>query len=347
MPEIIALYRKYRPRKFSEVIGQDHIVEALSQAVKGAGFAHAYLFIGSRGTGKTSVARILARELGTKPEDLYEIDGASNRGIDEIRELRDAVTTLPFSSPKKVYIIDEVHMLTKEAFNALLKTLEEPPSHVIFILATTEGHRVPETIISRCQTFNFKKPSINDLVKAILKIAKAENWQVETEAVELLAILGDGSYRDAVGMLQKVTTALADKKLTAEEVARLTGAPGLHLARSLVASLGESNLESALRVIAEVNEHNYDAKVFLKMVLRLTRLVMIINLAPKLAPNFLQGLSDDEVKFLKEMASKPGASAFSKTLRELLVAYDDLGRAYLPTAPIELAIIKLLGEARG
>ncbi len=346
MGETIALYRKYRPRKFSEVIGQDHIVEALSQATKGAGLAHAYLFIGSRGTGKTSLARILSRELGTNPEDLYEIDGASNRGIDEIRELRDAAQTLPFTSEKKVYIIDEVHMLTKEAFNALLKTLEEPPSHVIFILATTEGHKVPETIISRCQTFNFKKPSINDLVKAILRIAKAESWKVEADAAELLAMLGDGSYRDAVGMLQKVTTALVDKKLTAEEVARLTGAPGLHLARGLVSALADNSLESALKIISEVADNNYDAKVFLKMVLRLVRLIMIINLAPKLAPNFLKGLSDDEVKFLKETALKPASAAFSKTLRELLVAYDDLGRSYLPTAPLELAIIKLLGESK-
>ena len=152
------LYRKYRPQSFKEVLGQEHVVEALEGAIRLGRVAHAYLFSGSRGTGKTSVARILAKALGTSETDLYEIDAASNRGIDDIRLLRDGVSAVPFESKRKVYIIDEVHMLTKEAFNALLKTLEEPPPHVIFILATTELEKVPETIISRCQTFSFKRP---------------------------------------------------------------------------------------------------------------------------------------------------------------------------------------------
>ncbi len=154
-----ALYRKYRPEAFSEIIGQEHIVTALSGALKEEKISHAYIFFGGRGTGKTTTARIVAKALGTDPSDLYEIDAASNRGIDNIRELRENVGTLPFNSKYKVYIIDEVHMLTKEAFNALLKTLEEPPSHVVFILCTTELEKVPETIISRCQEFTFRKPS--------------------------------------------------------------------------------------------------------------------------------------------------------------------------------------------
>src|ERR1035437_8095361 len=152
------LYRTYRPTKWSEIMGQDHIVGALKDALANNRIAHAYLFSGSRGTGKTTTARILARELRTADEDIYEIDAASNRGIDNIRELREHVSVLPFSSPFKVYIIDEVHMLSKDAWNALLKTLEEPPKHAIFILATTELDKVPETIISRCQTFTFRKP---------------------------------------------------------------------------------------------------------------------------------------------------------------------------------------------
>lgn len=142
----IALYRKYRPQKFKDVVGQDHVVKVLQGAIDLGNISHAYLFSGSRGTGKTSIARIFAKEIGTTPNDLYEIDAASNRGIDDIREIRDGVSTLPFESKYKVYIIDEVHMLTKEAFNALLKTLEEPPAHAVFILATTELDKLPEWV---------------------------------------------------------------------------------------------------------------------------------------------------------------------------------------------------------
>ena len=176
------LYRKYRPRGFKDVLGQEHIVNALSGALKQDNIAHAYLFSGSRGTGKTSIARILAGEVKTSSNDLHEIDAASNRGIDDIRELREAVTVLPFESKYKVYIIDEVHMLTKEAFNALLKTLEEPPAHVIFMLATTEIEKLPDTIVSRCQTFTFKKPSQKILKVAVTETAKSEGFTLEPSA---------------------------------------------------------------------------------------------------------------------------------------------------------------------
>ena len=159
----LALYRKYRPKNFKEVLGQDHIVDVLESSVDTNKDSHAYLFVGSRGTGKTSVARIFATSIGVSANDLYEIDAASNRGIEDIRELRDGARVLPFDSKYKVYIIDEVHMLSKDAWGALLKILEEPPKHVIFILATTEFHKVPETIISRCQVFVFKKASTLNL----------------------------------------------------------------------------------------------------------------------------------------------------------------------------------------
>ena len=157
--ENIALYRKYRPETWSEVIGQDHIVKVISGGLKAGKVAHAYLLCGPRGTGKTTIARIIARELGTSANDINEMDAASNRGIDDIRNINENVRTLPFDSKYKIYILDEVHMFTKDAWNALLKTIEEPPEHVIFILATTELEKVPETIISRCQSFIFKKPN--------------------------------------------------------------------------------------------------------------------------------------------------------------------------------------------
>jgi DNA polymerase-3 subunit gamma/tau len=167
-----ALYRKYRPQTFAEVRGQDQVVKVLQGALSQNHIGHAYLFAGGRGTGKTSVARIFARAVGVGDTDLYELDAASNRGIDDVRTLREAVNTLPFSSPYKVYIIDEVHMLTKEAFNALLKTLEEPPAHVIFILATTEMEKLPDTIVSRCEVHQFKQPSRAMLKEQVIDVAK-------------------------------------------------------------------------------------------------------------------------------------------------------------------------------
>src|SRR3989344_2620043 len=195
----LALYRKYRPTRFADVVGQEHITKVLEAEVKKGTLPHAYLFTGPRGTGKTSVARILAIAAGCEPYDLHEMDAASNRGIDDVRELREAVRTLPFSSPVKVYIIDEVHMLTRESFNALLKTLEEPPTHVIFILATTELAKVPETIVSRCQTFVFKKPSPSLVAERVARIAHDEGYTLEPEAGGLVAFPADGAFRDAEG----------------------------------------------------------------------------------------------------------------------------------------------------
>ena len=207
------LYRKYRPFDWSDVIGQESIVSVLESSIKMDKIAHAYLFSGTRGTGKTTIARIFARSLEVSDNDVYEIDAASNRGIDDIREIRDGVSVLPFESKYKVYIIDEVHMLTKEAFNALLKTLEEPPQHVIFILATTETDKIPETVLSRCQIFNFKTPNREILKTLINKVAKKEGFTLENGVADLLALLGDGSFRDTLGILQKVIGSTSNKKI--------------------------------------------------------------------------------------------------------------------------------------
>ncbi|MEI6553855.1 MAG: AAA family ATPase, partial [bacterium] len=190
-----SLYRTYRPANWAEVIGQEHIISVLEDSIKSGKVAHAYLFCGGRGTGKTSVARIFARELGTSDKDLYEIDAASNTSVDDIRNLNESVHTMPFDSTYKVYILDEVHMLSKSAFNAFLKTLEEPPKHVIFILATTEMQKLPETVISRCQTFQFKKPNVEVLKKISIDIAKKEGIKIDDEVGALIALLGDGSFR--------------------------------------------------------------------------------------------------------------------------------------------------------
>src|SRR4051812_87712 len=245
-----ALYRTYRSKSFDEVVGQDHITSTLAKAVKNGRISHAYLFTGPRGVGKTSVARILAHEVNGLPYggeetnlDIIEIDAASNRRIDEIRELRDKVHTAPAASKYKVYIIDEVHMLTKEAFNALLKTLEEPPAHAVFILATTETDKLPETVVSRCQVFSFKKPSQKILKDMVLDVAKKEKYSLEPASAELIALLGDGSFRDTHGILQKVISSSKDKKISREEVEMVTGAPRGALINEFVAAFDEQSAD--------------------------------------------------------------------------------------------------------
>lgn len=336
--EQTTLYRKYRPTKFKEVVGQPEVVETLLAAVTAGKPAHAYLLAGSRGTGKTSVARILAHELGVTPNDLYEIDAASNRGIDEIRELREAVRTLPFESPYKIYIIDEVHMLTKEAFNALLKTLEEPPAHVIFILATTELHKLPETIISRCQTFRFRQPTLAELKQTLLKIAKAEACKLDGEAADLLALLSEGSFRDALGLLQKVITALPGKALTIEAVEKLVGAPSSQLVDDFLFGLLEKDAPRGLRALQQALAQNYDAQLLLKLVMRKLRLALLWRLAPELQTKLMAELNPAEEESLVKLSRHPEAAALPQLLRECLATYDEVSRAFLPELPLELLL---------
>lgn len=221
-----ALYRKYRPKSLDEVIGQEHVTSTLKNALKSGRISHAYLLTGPKGVGKTSVARILAHEVSGLPYtdenhlDIIEIDAASNRRIDEIRDLRDRVHVAPTSAKYKVYIIDEVHMLTKEAFNALLKTLEEPPKHVIFILATTEAHKLPETIISRTQRFTFK-PIDLQMTTHLSELAQKEDTKVTKPALELIASHSDGSMRDAISMLDQLST--RGKEIEVSDVESMLG----------------------------------------------------------------------------------------------------------------------------
>jgi DNA polymerase-3 subunit gamma/tau len=225
-----ALYRKYRSKSLKDVAGQDHITSTLEQALQQGRISHAYLFTGPRGVGKTSVARILAHEINELPYtddtphiDIIEIDAASNRRIDEIRELREKVYVAPTSAKYKVYIIDEVHMLTREAFNALLKTLEEPPAHVVFILATTDAHKLPETIISRTQRFSFKPADKNTTVEHLRSVAKQEKIKVDDAALELLAEHGGGSFRDSMSLLDQASS--HGQAVTEESVRQLLGLP--------------------------------------------------------------------------------------------------------------------------
>ena len=337
-----ALYRKYRPSNFNEVFGQDHIVKVLKGSIELGNISHSYIFFGSRGTGKTSVARIVARSLDTKEEDIIEIDAASNRGIDDIRELREGVKTLPFNSKYKVYIIDEVHMLTKEAWNALLKTLEEPPSHVIFILATTEIEKVPETIISRCQVFTFKKPTQDILKNLILNISQKEKIKIEDQALELIALLGDGSFRDTYGILQKVISYSKDKKITLSEVESVTGAPSFKLVGDFLTSLSKGDINLGIKTLNSVTENNFDFEIFLKIVLIKIRLALLLRYAPEMKKEILKELNNEEAEFILNLLSEKGGHITSSTLEILLETESKLKYASIKSLPIELALMKII-----
>lgn len=337
----VALYRKYRPSTFGDVRGQDPIVAALQGALIKDTIPHALLFAGPRGTGKTSIARIFARAVGASAVDTYEIDAASNRGIDDIRELREAVHTLPFESKRKVYIIDEVHMLTKEAFNALLKTLEEPPSHVIFVLATTEIEKLLETILSRCQVFHFKAPTKDILRDAILNTAKGESFTLSTDAADLVAVAADGSFRDALGITERVIMASLDSTAGADEVARIIGAPKKVILSTIIEALHEKDVTKGLEALATVEQDNLDMKVFMRMLLERIRTVMLLRHSPDDGKKRLLQFSEDESTLISNIARDAKSTINSAMLTRLIDAADMTGRTAIKTLPLELALIDL------
>lgn len=281
-----AFSRKYRPKDFSQVIGQDYIVKILKNALKLNRISHAYIFAGSRGVGKTTVARILTKALNCKNPvdyepcnrcencieiekgsfpDMYEIDAASNRGIDDIRSIRDNVGYAPIKGKYKVYIIDEVHMLTKEAFNALLKTLEEPPPKNIFILATTELYKIPDTIKSRCQIFLFKQPTKGQIKTYLTKILKDENIPYEEEALEILLEESDGGMRDYASLLDQAVT-FSGEKLTTKAVEELLGViPKEYLKRTLIC-IRDQKIQEAIKIVEKIEEDGFDLNIFWKQI---------------------------------------------------------------------------------
>jgi len=289
----MSLYRKYRPQSFANLVGQDHIRTTLMNALKSDKVNHAYLFTGPRGTGKTSTARLVAKAINClnlkdaepceecdickditdgRLIDLIEIDAASNRGIDEIRDLREKINFSPTRAKSKVYIIDEVHMLTKEAFNALLKTLEEPPSHVYFILATTEVHKIPETILSRCQRFDFKRIEHKALVDRLAFIAREEKIEAEPPALEEISHVSQGGLRDAIGLVEQLTVA---GKLNFNHVREVLGISGKASLEKLYGFLQSSDVKSAIDEISALYNEGYDLTQFSKDFLELLRQKML------------------------------------------------------------------------
>ena len=339
-----SLYRTYRPQSFKDVIGQEHVVGPLAEQLKNETVGHAYLFSGSRGLGKTSVARIFAKELKTKPSDLYEIDAASNNSVDGIRALSENVFTMPFASPYKVYILDEAHMLSKSAWNAFLKTLEEPPAHAIFILATTEHERIPETVRSRCQQYEFKKPSREGLAKLVVSVAKKEGYAIEPLAADLIALLAEGSYRDALSILEKVFAASADKKITREEAEKATGAPRLALVDALVDALSQGSSGQALVAIEHAANEDVDMQLYLTLVLEQLRTVLLVRHAPELRKEIAGELGEDAYTQVEKTASDQDSKLTYRTLKVFLDAADRMGFSPIPVLALELAVFELYGD---
>ena len=333
------LYRAYRPQTFAEVQGQESVIKALQGALKNKRIAHAYLFSGGRGTGKTSVARILARELGVTDKDLYEMDAASNRGIDDIREIREGVYAMPFESPYKFYIIDEAHMLTKEAWNALLKTLEEPPSHCIFVLATTEREKVPDTIQSRCEIYSFTNPTREMLVNVVTDVAKAEGYTLEKSAAELVALLAEGSFRDSLSILQKVLSVSQDKTIMIAHVEEVSGAPRGELIRDIMSGLATKDSSKALSAVQKSIADNVDARTLTRLLIHRLRVILLLRFSPNLAKSVGQELSEADMELAQSLVKEAGIS--SDTLRKLLEAHSIMAYAAMPHIPLELAIIDI------
>ncbi len=339
-----SLYRIHRPVTFADVIGQEQVTKPLEEAAKAKKIGHAYLFAGSRGLGKTSVARIFASAIGCSENDLYEIDAASNNSVEDIRTLTEGVYTLPLSSTYKVYILDEVHMLSKGAWNAFLKTLEEPPAHAIFILATTELEKVPETVQSRCQVFEFKRPTRVVLAQMTAAVAKKEGHTLTPDAAELIALLAEGSYRDALSILQKVLSGSEGKSLSREVVEAATGAPKREQVHALLIALSEGDRSKALMAIEQAAKAQVDMKLYLELVLEALRATLLIRYAPDLHAALATDLGTEEFAALLNVGGETSHITHA-TMLAFLTAAERIRYAPIPALPLELAVLELFADA--
>jgi DNA polymerase-3 subunit gamma/tau len=354
----VSLYRKWRPRTFQTIAGQEPVVRTLARAIETGRVAHAYLFSGPRGTGKTSTAKVLAMGLncvnGPTPEpdgtcescraivnnssmDVLEMDAASNRGIDEIRDLRDRVNLAPTQGRMKVYIIDEVHMLTTEAFNALLKMLEEPPEHVVFVLATTEKHKVLPTIISRCQSFDFRRPGVTLLADKLREIADAEGIEAEPAALTLLAREARGSFRDAEGLLDQLSS-YASGPVTAEGVRELLGSVASDVLLETTDALYERRTADSLRVVDRLSGEGRDLSRFVGELVSHLRRLMLLPHAPEVA---LAEVGGDERAGLEEQANRIPTAEVVRMIEALGDALSRARRGGDPKLEVELTFLKL------
>ena len=355
----ISLYRKWRPQLFGDIIGQQHVVKTLENAIEMNRVSHAFLFSGPRGTGKTSMAKVFARAVNCEngPSvnpcgkcascvaitdgsalDVIEIDAASNRGIDEMRDLREKVKFAPSYGKYKVYIIDEAHMLTTEASNALLKTLEEPPSHTIFILATTESNRIIPTILSRCQRFDFKRLSIGELSKHLMKVAEGSGIKVDQDAIALIARRAEGGVRDALSILDQASS-FTDDGVTLECVTQLLGLSNYEYVKNFVNAIAESNLGELFRILNVVLSEGGDLRQFLSDLIQ-RFMNILIGIECKNSTSLINALESEIPKILEE-ASKFERERVVKILSRLSLAEQEAKRSPNVQLTLELAVASI------
>ena len=356
----LVLARKYRPTTFAEVVGQDHVTRTLANAFATARVHHAFLFCGPRGCGKTTLARIvgkaLACEKGPTAEpcgvcsacesigngsavDYQEMDGASNRGIDAIRELTEAVRYQPAVLRKKIYVIDEVHMLTTEAFNALLKTLEEPPPHVTFVLATTEPHKLPNTILSRCQRYDFKLVPASKLAQHLTRIFAAEKLPIEPGAISLLVRESGGSVRDALSLSDQLISYVGAATITERSVAEVLGVADRSLTRTLVHALADGDAGTALGAVESAIERGVDEVQLARAIVRYLRDLSVLQVAPDKTE--LVDASDEERASLVAEAAAIERTRVTQMFERMLRCCDELGKTLQPRLVLDCALIDI------
>ena len=364
MPSYLVLARKYRPGNFSEVVGQDHVVRTLKNSIVSGRVAHAFLFCGVRGVGKTTVARILAKSLNCSDRspgeaeacnkcasckevtsgisvDVQEIDGASNTSVDNIREINENVKYPPVSSAYKIIIIDEVHMISINAFNALLKTLEEPPAHAKFIFATTESQKVPATITSRCQRFNFKTISMGDIIQGMARILEQEGIQADEEALALIAREAQGSFRDALSLLDQVI-AFNPREITRDEVISILGLTGIDSLIRLMTAVLAHDSAGSLSLVQELFHQGCDPEQFILDLLRYVRNLLVIRTVPASAR--VEGMVDapaSELQQMESLAGKATAEELHNLLSMLIRAEGEMRRSGNPWVALEMTALRM------
>lgn len=315
------LYTKYRPQTLKEVQNQEEVTSVLLASIDSKKPASAYIFTGGRGTGKTSIARAFAKDLGIYEADIFELDAASHSKIEDIRELSEGVASLPFYSSYKMYILDEVHMLSKNAANAFLKLLEEPPAHVIFILATTDPQKLPETILSRCVQFNLKKPTQVQIEKFLDNVLENEGVKLSKNIVSVVAVLGDGSYRDSLSHLQKIVNYPNIANLSDQEIFRILNISPISSIITIIKALDtktENDVKEALKIIKDINEKGLDVNYLLNILLRISRILLLARFGGE----SLKDVNDNEgemiTNFIKDSLQNKQPKLNSLALKEII-----------------------------